>query len=471
MIDTKAFHISRLILVLDVCLTLFVLLLSFWLGVYFFDSNPDALFSYAALSPIILISQSYFLMRSGVYKHLSVRSHVGFALKLVKAISISILILFTFLFALKFDGVSRGVLLIFVIFNFAALFSMRSLLVWWYFHRAVEKGENFQKVLIIGTGQRAQRLCQSLKSHSEWGVDVIGHVDTYKSDAHRANLSSPILGRLDEIEDILSSRVIDEVILAIPRAMMGNVQPIVDACEEQGVTFRLMADVFNMQVSKTHLVDLDGIPLLTFEPVAQDPTDLLIKRLFDLSAVFLSLPIVLPLMALVALAVKMESPGPALFIQQRVGYRKRKFPMYKFRSMHTDAEERLKEIEHLNESDGPNFKITDDPRITKVGKFIRKTSLDELPQLLNVVLGHMSLVGPRPMSVRDVDLFDRGIQRKRFSVKPGLTCIWQISGRSNLTFDQWLELDLKYIDTWSLELDLKILIKTIPAVLFSRGAV
>ena len=139
--------------------------------------------------------------------------------------------------------------------------------------------------------------------------------------------------------------------------------------------------------------------------------------------------------------------------------------------MYVDAEERLKEIEHLNEAEGPIFKMTNDPRVTKVGKFIRRTSLDELPQLFNVLRGHMSLVGPRPMSIRDVDLFDRAIQRKRFSVKPGLTCIWQISGRSNLPFEKWLELDLEYIDNWSLELDLKILLKTIPAVLFSRGAV
>jgi len=145
--------------------------------------------------------------------------------------------------------------------------------------------------------------------------------------------------------------------------------------------------------------------------------------------------------------------------------------MYKFRSMHENAEEMLKEIEHLNEAEGPIFKMTDDPRVTRVGKFIRKTSLDELPQLINVLKGDMSLVGPRPMSIRDVDLFEKGIQRKRFSVKPGITCIWQISGRSNLPFDKWLELDLQYIDNWSFWLDLKILLKTLPAVLKSKGAV
>ena len=169
--------------------------------------------------------------------------------------------------------------------------------------------------------------------------------------------------------------------------------------------------------------------------------------------------------------IKLDSEGPVFFVQQRVGLRKRLFPMFKFRSMVVDAEAKLKEIEHLNEADGPIFKIAKDPRVTRIGGFMRKTSLDELPQLINVLMGHMALVGPRPMSVRDVELFERGIQRRRFSVRPGLTCLWQISGRSNLPFEKWLELDLAYIDNWSLGLDFKILFKTIPVILKGDGAV
>jgi lipopolysaccharide/colanic/teichoic acid biosynthesis glycosyltransferase len=182
------------------------------------------------------------------------------------------------------------------------------------------------------------------------------------------------------------------------------------------------------------------------------------------------MPLMLPLFLVVGIAIKIDSPGPVFFVQQRVGLRKHLFPMYKFRSMHVDAEARLAEIEHLNEAEGPIFKMANDPRVTRVGRFIRKTSIDELPQLFNVLRGEMSLVGPRPMSIRDVDLFDRGIQRRRFSVQPGLTGLWQVSGRSNLPFERWLELDLEYIDNWSFGLDLKILLKTIPVVLKHEGA-
>ncbi len=180
--------------------------------------------------------------------------------------------------------------------------------------------------------------------------------------------------------------------------------------------------------------------------------------------------VLLPLFAIVALAIKLDSPGPVFFAQERVGLNKRSFRMNKFRSMFRDAEARLAEVIHLNEADGPIFKVAQDPRITRVGKFIRRTSIDELPQLFNVLLGHMSLVGPRPMSVRDVSQFSLGVQRRRFSVRPGLACLREISGRSRLSFDRWLELDLKYIEEWSLWLDIKILFMLVPSVIRGDGA-
>jgi exopolysaccharide biosynthesis polyprenyl glycosylphosphotransferase len=265
--------------------------------------------------------------------------------------------------------------------------------------------------------------------------------------------------------------VVDEVIIAMPRSLLADAEHIALACEEEGIKLQFMADVFSLHTARIRLSRAGNLPLLTLEPVAQDEIKLLVKLCFDFIVTFLSMPIVLPLIAVVAIAIKLDSPGPVFFVQQRVGLKKRQFPMIKFRSMHVDAEAKLKEIEHLNEAQGPIFKIKDDPRVTRVGRVLRKASLDELPQLFNVIMGHMSLVGPRPMSTRDVDLFDKGIQRKRFSVKPGLTCLWQISGRSDLPFEKWVELDLEYIEKWSLWLDFKILFKTMPAVLMSKGAV
>jgi exopolysaccharide biosynthesis polyprenyl glycosylphosphotransferase len=256
----------------------------------------------------------------------------------------------------------------------------------------------------------------------------------------------------------------------VPRAMIPNVDKIAYACEEEGVKLRLMADVFEVHVARMTLIELGTIPLLTIEPVAQEGWKLLVKRLLDFSVALLALPVVLPVMGLCALAIRLDSPGPALFVQERVGLKKRRFSMLKFRTMIDGADRLQAQLEHLNEAQGPIFKMANDPRVTRVGRFLRRTSLDELPQVLHVFTGKMSLVGPRPMSLRDVELFDQGIQRKRFSVKPGLTCLWQISGRSQLPFSKWLELDLYYIEHWSLSLDLKILLKTVPVVLRGTGA-
>jgi len=195
-----------------------------------------------------------------------------------------------------------------------------------------------------------------------------------------------------------------------------------------------------------------------------------IKRMLDIVVAASLLLLVSPLLAFVALAIRFDSEGSVFFVQGRVGFNKRRFRMIKFRTMCVDAEARMQEVEHLNEKTGPIFKISNDPRITRVGKWLRKTSIDELPQLINVLLGDMSIVGPRPLSVRDALRMEVAWQKRRFSVKPGLTCLWQVSGRSNLSFEQWMELDLEYIDRWSLGLDGLILLRTIPAILLARGA-
>jgi len=469
--DDKEAHLKRLLLVLDMCLHALVYLAAFWAYKIFFSSQSANLQFYLAFLPMILALQGFFMTYFGIYKNFRIDSIYNFTWTVFTATALTMGFLFALLFLLKLHYVSRLTISAYAISAPLVIVLNRGALIWWYFKRSKQKGENYLKVLVIGTGDRAERLSVALKKNREWGVDIIGYLDTDQGKVEQKIMGAPVLGVIDDIDDVLEKHVVDEVILAIPRDMMGAVEDIAYACENEGVRFRLMADIYDLQLARMRLVHLDQIPLLSFEPVAQNEAKLLIKRLIDLTATLLAMPLVLPLMCLTALAIKLDSPGPIMFVQPRVGLRKRVFPMYKFRTMVQNSEALLKDLESKNEADGPIFKIANDPRITRVGKLLRKTSLDELPQLFNVIRGHMSLVGPRPMSLRDVKLFDKGIQRKRFSVKPGLTCIWQISGRSNLTFDQWLELDLKYIDNWSISLDIKILLKTIPTVLKGSGAV
>ncbi|MFQ5560407.1 MAG: sugar transferase [Nitrospinota bacterium] len=472
--EEKSQEIGRLAYILDLTLTVFVYFLSLRIreNLDFVQPLPDIdFFSHAAYIPLILVTLSFLLPNQGAYKGLLVVNLFQYTLTLIKAMIVSLSVLIIFAFILNIQGTSRLVLGIFFPLNIFVLVCFRYGLIWWYFRKAVEKRENFVKILIIGAGGRAIRVSKELLKRTEWGIEVIGYVDPNPLKTHKSVQAQPIVGTICEMPSILKKHVVDEVILAVPRTLIGDVQEIVQTCAAEGVKLRMMADIFELHLRRMRLVTLGDIPLLTLEPVAQDEKKLLIKRLFDITFTLLIMPFLLPLIGIIAIAIKLDSPGPVFFNQNRVGLKKRVFPMFKFRSMHVDSEKKINALAHLNEADGPIFKIANDPRVTKLGKILRKTSLDEFPQFFNVLRGHMSLVGPRPMSVRDVDLFDESIQRKRFSVKPGLTCLWQISGRSNLPFSDWLRLDLEYIENWSLSLDLKIFLKTVPAILKGHGAV
>lgn len=469
--DEKSAHLKRLLLILDLCVTALVYLVSFWAYHFLIADSQPYYDTYLAFLPHILLLQGFFLSYFGAYKSFRITSMLTFGRIVLTAIALNMALLITMLFLLKLQDISRMIMLSFAASEFVALVFVRYFLVWWYFKRSVQKGENYLKVLIIGTGDRAVRLSDALRQSHDWGIHIIGHLDIDPEKVGTEIQGAPVLGTLDTVAEVLENYVIDEVIMAIPRNMISDVEDIAYACEEEGVKFRLMADIYDLQLARMRLAELDGIPLLSFEPVAQNEARLLVKRLMDLIFTLGAMPLILPMMLIVSIAIKLDSKGPVFFVQQRVGLRKRLFPMYKFRTMVQNSEELMKELESKNEADGPIFKMANDPRVTRVGKFLRKTSLDEFPQLFNVIRGQMSLVGPRPMSTRDVNLFDKSIQRKRFSVKPGLTCIWQVSGRSDLPFEQWLELDLQYIENWSLGLDLKILLKTFPAVLKGSGAV
>jgi exopolysaccharide biosynthesis polyprenyl glycosylphosphotransferase len=337
-------------------------------------------------------------------------------------------------------------------------------------------GRNTRNLLVIGTNQRAMTLVQRIQGKPELGYRILGFADEEwaGSDEFRKQGYS-LVADLEELPTYVRRNVVDEVVLALPiRSYHTLASTIAGACEQQGIIVRFMPNIFDLKEAKHRTDDLghdEG--LVSHDATVTDAWGLAIKRAIDVLVSAAAIILLSPVMVLTAALVKLTSPGPIFFIQKRLGRNKRMFEIFKFRTMGVDAEKRLKDLEHQNEADGAVFKIKNDPRITSIGRLLRKTSIDELPQLFNVLKGDMSLVGPRPLQVRDYELFEtycQDWQRRRFSVRPGITCLWQIKGRSSTTFEKWMELDLQYIRTWSLWLDLEILAKTVPAVLKGSGA-
>jgi exopolysaccharide biosynthesis polyprenyl glycosylphosphotransferase len=279
----------------------------------------------------------------------------------------------------------------------------------------------------------------------------------------------PCLGTITNMEAVLGAEVIDEVIFVIEKGKLAEYEDALLVAERHGVRAHVSLDIFPHVLARPVLEELDGIPLLSFTTTPSNPAELAAKRTIDLVLALVLFVVTLPLQILAALAILLLSGSPVFFRQVRCGLNGRHFTLLKFRTMESGAEDRLAEISHLNEMTGPVFKARRDPRLTAAGKLLRRLSIDELPQLWNVIVGDMSLVGPRPPLPDEVSRYEPW-QRRRLSMKPGLTCLWQVSGRSELDFDRWMALDLKYIDTWSPLLDLKILLKTVPAVLSGRGA-
>jgi exopolysaccharide biosynthesis polyprenyl glycosylphosphotransferase len=334
-------------------------------------------------------------------------------------------------------------------------------------------GRNLRHVLIVGTNSRALAFAHLIATQRGHGYRLIGFADdewaglgdVKSRDGYR------LVANLNEVGSFLRENVIDEVVIALPlKSLYAQASYIVALCEEQGIVVRLLPQVFSLRIARAEIEEIEGHPTATIYCGGMRGWPVGAKRVLDFCGALFLLILLSPLFLLVALAIKLRSPGPVLFVQERVGLNKRLFRLYKFRTMIPDAELKHAEVAHLNEATGPVFKIKNDPRITRVGRFLRRTSIDELPQLVNVLKGDMSLVGPRPLPVRDYQGFDEDWQRRRFSVCPGITCLWQVEGRSSLTFDRWMKLDLHYIDNWSLWLDAKILLKTIPAVLKGSGA-
>jgi len=388
---------------------------------------------------------------------------------IAKATLISIVVMSGTVYIFKINGIMDRDFIAITFLCIGILLSLEKIIVTYFIKNHCWSDYNTKKVLIIGTNSRARNIIDLIDGSDEWGVKVVGIVDRDPGMIGKKIGEHSVIGDFSNLENILHNNVIDEVVFVLPRGWLVDVEELVRLCELEGVTVNIAVDHFEPKGSRVSQTDIHGVPMLTIESAEHRFYQNVIKRCVDLSVSFSALLMLSPLLIIVAILIKLTSRGPVFFKQDRIGLNGRRVKVWKFRTMEADAEAKRDGLLAMNEMGGPVFKITNDPRVTKIGTFLRKTSIDELPQLFVVLKGDMSLVGPRPLPIKEnqYELW----QRRRLSVKPGITCIWQISGRNNITdFCDWVKLDLDYIDKWSLKNDFLILLRTIPAVLFVKGA-
>ena len=381
-------------------------------------------------------------------------------------------LLFAITFAFKLEFISRLLLGFYIVIDFFAMVVFRL--------AARSLGDplrrtfgGYREFLVAGNGPQTGEIARAIEANNKRGMRIfafarIGPVPPDLEESHGLRRSYPVYS-LDRLPELVRQHVIDEVIFAVSKEEMEKITEAFLLCEEEGVKTRVLLNFFPQLISKVYLDRLQEMPLLTFTTTPENEYLLLLKRALDFVMALALLIVLSPLFLLLSLMIKLTSKGPVLYRQVRCGLGGRKFTLYKFRSMQAGADMQREELAALNEVDGPVFKIRNDPRCTPVGRLMRKFSLDELPQLVNILKGDMSFVGPRPPLPEDVDKY-AGWQRRRLRMQPGLTCLWALEGRSKLNFQRWMELDLEYIDNWSPSLDLKIVLKTIPVVLLGRGA-
>ena len=378
------------------------------------------------------------------------------ALSLLKVCTVLTITVITVMFMAK-EELSRAVIILFGMFSFGLLMAKEELVRWW-IRTGLEKGQYERRLVLVGAPEDTAGLREELSHRDRHGMRILAELD--------ANESS-----VEQLVELVHEHSANGVILAARHTLFGQMEKVIQACELEGVEVWLLADFFKTQISRTTVDDFYGRPMMVFRSTPEATWEAAAKQALDYAGALFLLVVSSPFLIVAALTVKLTSPGPVIFRQERSGLNGRPFTMYKFRTMVTDAEQRKQELAAFNEMSGPVFKVANDPRITPVGRWLRKTSLDEFPQLFNVLRGEMSLVGPRPLPVDETRRFDDFAHRRRLSVRPGLTCLWQISGRNNVRdFREWVRLDLEYIDNWSIWLDLQILLRTIPVVLLGSGA-
>jgi exopolysaccharide biosynthesis polyprenyl glycosylphosphotransferase len=479
MLKQKWRMIARVVYLVDLGLTSVAFFAAFFIRdllLPFFAPQrfPTGLFplsDYLKIYPLVLVIWSVLLFSYHSYHSHRTISLNKEVLTVFRVVAVGNVLLATLAYLLPMRQLSRAWFVLFAVLSALLLLLEKiALRVMARYVRA--KGLNYRTVLIVGTGRRAIDVASLVEEHKYWGYKILGFV----SDGHRLPngwARFRVYGTVPELRRLLEDsefpEVVDEIVFAVTRKKLDEMKQIFILCEELGIRARVAMNFFQNRLARIEVEELEGIPFLTFTTTPSNETQLAAKRLLDVAISLLLLTLSAPVIVMAAIAIKITSPGSVLFAQQRMGLNGRIFTLYKFRTMIANAHERVGEVSHLNQMTGPVFKAKSDPRITAVGRILRKFSLDELPQLWNVLKGDMSLVGPRPPIPEEVRAYHRW-QRRRLSMKPGLTCLWQVNGRNNIDFDRWMQLDLQYIDNWSPSLDRKILLRTIPAVLLGRGA-
>jgi exopolysaccharide biosynthesis polyprenyl glycosylphosphotransferase len=479
MLKQKARLVARIVYLVDLALTSAAFFAAFFIRdvvIPHIDPQhfPTGLFplaEYLKIFPLILIIWSVlFFTYHSYHSHRTIPVTTE-ALTTVRVVVVGNILLATVAYLIPLRQLSRVWFVLFGVIS-AILLVLEKILVRVIARYIRSKGLNYRTILIVGTGRRATDLAKVIVGHKFWGFKLLGFV----SDGHRLSngwANFRVFGDVPDLRRILEvgqiGEPIDEIVFAVTRKKLDEMKQIFLMCEELGIRTRIAMNFFSNKVARIEIEELEGIPFLTFTTTPSNETQLAFKRLLDVTVSLVILALAAPVIIVVALAIKATSPGSVFFKQNRVGLNGRKFTLYKFRTMIEDAHARRGEVEHLNEMTAPVFKAKDDPRITPVGRILRRFSFDELPQLWNVLKGDMSLVGPRPPIPEEVASYHRW-HRRRLSMKPGLTCLWQVSGRNNVDFERWMKMDLQYIDNWSPSLDFKILLRTIPAVLSGKGA-
>jgi len=409
---------------------------------------------YLKLLPFFVVIWILLFAALGMYNSFRVKPFFDIVSIILASALIGFILLGSVIYVLKEKEISRA--LIMMMFGVgAAFFCVEKILLINSFRYMRKRGYNTRNILVVGTGRRAQGFAETVKKHDEWGFKIVRMIDE---------------DEFCDMANILHRNVIDHVVFVVPRLWFEKIEDLIRLCETEGIPASVVVDLYELKFARSKQTNFCGIPMLTFESAPDRLWELLVKRLIDILISAIGLIFLSPLFLVLTIAIRMTSKGPILFRQKRCGLNGRKFVLYKFRTMVKGAEEKLAELRKFNEMDGPVFKMKKDPRVTPIGWFLRKSSLDELPQLWNVFKGDMSIVGPRPPIPAEVDKYDNW-QRRRLSMRPGITCLWQVKGRNRITdFNEWMRLDLEYIDNWSLWLDIKILFATIPVVLLAKGA-